>query len=235
MDDDDSWQYLALQIPAEEYAGQLDDPSSYIHEVKGSIVVHCEPGGETPVIGEFACTMVDADSARTHGISPYELYDTHQATWNLYEALLGHDGPNARLLKALRYEWLFGSLNLLSLDRLTVLPQARGHKVGLMALGLVMQRFLQFGDIVVLKPFPLQFEGSMADDEAERYELGSFSCTKDYGTRRLARYYAELGFRKVARTEYMARLAKWPLPYFESERYFKLPNPIISGFPPSSN
>lgn len=210
--DNDSWQYLALRIPAEEYAGQLDDPSSYIHEVKGSIVVHCEPGGETPVIGEFACTLVDADSARTHGISPYQLYDTHQATWNLYEALLGDEGPNDRLLKALRYEWPFGSLNLLSLDRLTVLPQARGRKVGLMALVMVMQRFLRFADVVVLKPFPLQFEGSMADDEALQYELARFSCTKDYGTRRLARYYAELGFKKVVGTDYMARLADRPLP-----------------------
>lgn len=211
MDDDGGYQYLGLSMPSEEYAGRLDEPSSYIHSIEGSIVLRCEHDGETPVIGQFACTLVDADSALTHGVGPHEVYDTTQATWDLYEAMLGDDGPNASVLKALKCDWPLGSQNLLALDRLTILPQARGQKVGLMALVMIMQRFLSFAEIIVLKPFPLQFEGRMPDDEAEQYELARFSCTKEYGTRRLARHYSELGFRKVGRTGFMARLAEDPL------------------------
>lgn len=218
MDQQPEYSYLAIQPAPEEYAGTVDEPSDFIHEIEGKVLLVAEPAELTRQVGEFKCLIIDADGASIHGIHPFDLYDTTQATMNLYDALLTTDGPTARVLRALGQDYGLWSHNLLVLDRLVIFPEFRGGKAGLRVLAMLMQRYQRGSQIVAMKPFPLQFEGGMEADEAARCGLKQFSCTMDYARRRLQRYYGELGFTKVTGTPYMVRSTEEPLP--DLERYY---------------
>jgi hypothetical protein len=58
-----------------------------------------------------------------------------------------------------------------------------------------------------MNPYPLQFEHDVTAEKKAERGLTGFTCTKDYATRRLRRYYAKIGFRRVPGTTFMIRPA----------------------------
>lgn len=210
--DNDAFEYLAIRTEPEQYCGRPDEPSHYIHEVSGKVVLIDESDSVSKVVGEFACSLIDADAADLNGVSPFDVYDTTQATYNVYYALFDELGAHARVKKALGGDELMWSHNLLVIDRLIIYPAFRGQKIGLRVLAMLLQRYQHIAEFAALKPFPLQYEAGMESDEAKRLGLEGFTCTLDYGRRRLARYYEGIGFRKCRAGHFMVRAAEVPLP-----------------------
>jgi GNAT superfamily N-acetyltransferase len=210
--DNDAFKYLAIRTEPEQYCGRPDEPSHYIHEVSGKVVLIDESDSVSKEVGEFACSLIDADAADLNGISPFDVYDTTQATYNVYYALFDELGANARVKKALSGDELMWSHNLLVIDRLIIYPAFRGEKIGLRVLAMLLQRYQHIAEFAALKPFPLQFEAGMESDEVKRLGLARFSCTLDYGRRRLAKYYGGVGFTRCPGCDFMVRAAGVPLP-----------------------
>ena len=210
--DDDNFEYLAIRTEPEQYSGRIEEPSDYIHTIDGKVVWLNESGRVSREVGEFSCTLIDADAADLHGVSPFDVYDTTQATYDLFAALFDDLGGSAKVNKALGGHLALWSHNLLLIDRLVIYPSFRGQKLGLRALTMLLQRYQSIAEVAVLKPFPLQFEGGMAAEEAGRLGLKGFTCTMNYATRRLNRYYAELGFASCRGTGLMVRAADKALP-----------------------
>lgn len=210
--DDDEFEYLAIRTEPEQYAGRIGEPSDYLHTISGKVVFVNESGEVSKEVGEFVCTQIDADAADLNGVSPLDVYDTTQATYDVFAALFNDFGGNAKVKKALGGDCVLWSHNLLLIDRLVIYPGFRGQKLGLRALAMLLQRYQGIAEIAALKPFPLQFEGGMEADEASRLGLKSFSCTMNYATRRLNRYYAELGFANCRGTGLMLRASDRALP-----------------------
>src|SRR5205085_12479330 len=96
-------------------------------------------------------------------------------------------------------------IDLLILDRLEILPEYRGRRLGLACLYRCIQQFWHGAGLVVLKPFPLQFENNGHKSEwRESLELGKFGKYLKSSRSKLEKYYATLGFEKLPRTEIMA-------------------------------
>ena len=211
--DNDAFEYLAIRTEPEQYCGRPDEPSHYIHEVSGKVVLIDESDSVSKEVGEFACSLIDADAADLNGVSPFDVYDTTQATYNVYYALFDELGANARVKKALGGDDLLWSHNLLVIDRLIIYPAFRCQNIGLRVLAILLQRYQHVAEFAALKPFPLQCEGGMDADEAARLGLAGFTCTLDYGKRRLARYYAGVGFTKCRGSDFLVRSAEHRLPF----------------------
>lgn len=90
--DDDAFEYLAIRTAPEQYAGRPEEPGHYIHEVSGKVVFVDESGTVSKEVGEFACSLIDADGADVNGLSPFDVYDTIQGPYDVYAALFDRQG-----------------------------------------------------------------------------------------------------------------------------------------------
>jgi GNAT superfamily N-acetyltransferase len=206
--DDYRWCHLRFAertVPLEDY-----EPSRFVQEYGGTLEWE-DPEDRTrkATLGTFRAYLVDIPGAITEGESIDAVWDTSQSTWSAYEALF--DGETAELTDVAR-QTAFGTdyqhnSGVLIIDRLAILPEYRGYCVGLLAMKVLIEQFRAASGVVVIKPFPLQFEGdSPVDDEwppRAALHLDSYSQSMRAALAKLKRYYARLGFESVRGTEYM--------------------------------
>jgi len=77
----------------------------------------------------------------------------------------------------------------------------------------MMHWFQPGAGLVAMKPFPLQFEsGGPRPDEPDPLELAKFKLTENGALTKLRRYYAQLGFKRVTKTQFMVRRVDQPPP-----------------------
>jgi hypothetical protein len=208
---EEEFRSFVLEIEAERYRGYLDDPVFYVHDIKGKIVVEDETGTTIDEAGTFGVTYVDADGAAAQRIAAFDVFDSYQTTYDYFATLYEDMDFAPKVRKLVEPDTWYWSSNLLILDRLIIHPKYRGNRLGLEILVMLMQRFQAGAQLVAMNPYPLQFEHDVtAENKAER-GLADFTCSKDYATRRLRRYYAKIGFRRVAGTTYMIRPTSTPL------------------------
>jgi len=156
-----------------------------------------------------------------HGVSPFEVLDTHSHTCEYVEAILdSNEVPfSARLQKLLGEEiWNF---NFLILDRVEILRKYRGGGVGLLVLTALIEHFGAGAGVVGMKPFPLQLEPKESRDSsgwAKRLRLDDLPRDEKMATKKLKRYYGKLGFVEMKSTPFMFRSTAWELPSVEQLR-----------------
>ena len=190
----------------EEFVGQFDDePNTFIYEVNGNIVAI--DGMDDPVAGWFALTYVDIDGAVDAGAPLFLLMDAKSQSLHEYSIALLDPYTyyfNRRVQKAVGSSVEFGG-NLLILDRLELLPRYRGKGKSLTLIREMIRRFHHGAEVVAIKPFPLQLEVGSNDEVRWRaLELDAMSKDESAATRKLVQHYSKCGFRKVAKTPYMA-------------------------------
>lgn len=199
--DADDYRSVSIAIRAGEFYGDGRDPSDFIHEIDGHVRLG-DDLSQHQVIGRFNLFQIDGNNALDQGFGPFTVYDTLQVTFDVYQYLFRREdeysGAVKRALGDPNPPW---SLNVLLLNRLEIWPPYRGKGYGLQALVRMIQRFRIGGGLLVMKPFPLQFEGNMgaADDAAA--EERAFRAARG----KLCRYYRRLGFESVRETPYMVR------------------------------
>jgi hypothetical protein len=155
--------YLAIRAEEEEFScWEFMDPAFYVHEVTGKVVLSNFSGTPLVEVGTFCVKLVDAEGALCQGVSVHTTFDIQQETWSFFEELV--DGPfpwrfKDRVLKALGCEFEVVPLGVTILSRLEIYPEYRGRDYGLAAVKCMMQRYRMGAGLIVMKPFPLQFEG----------------------------------------------------------------------------
>lgn len=129
------------------------DAEEWVREVGLEIVEANE------VIGTASFLKLDADAALADGVSLFEMCDSYtQESYDCGEAVFGPDwcGFNRNVRRL--FDDLPFSGNVLILDRLEILTAFRGRRIGLLALLRIMRRWGKGCALVVMKPFPLQYE-----------------------------------------------------------------------------
>jgi GNAT superfamily N-acetyltransferase len=209
---------IRIELPGAKIWSMLDEPSCYIHFIKGRILFETVPDSEEEIaVGTFRVVLVNADGADLQGLDPRTLFDTYAATWAYYEALYAGSRFNDKV-RAISgdFEPLWSN-NLLVLDRLEVLPAYRGRSIGLHALTALMLHFQAGVQIVAMRPYPLQFEADAELELQQQHIKDGISPTEAKATQALRRYYRQLGFKLVRGTPYMVRPTAIPLRCFDPE------------------
>jgi GNAT superfamily N-acetyltransferase len=205
------YRYCTLTFAEQRVMLDDNEPSRYLMHWNGTIDWHPPRGERVDSIGAFSLYLVDCDSAINDRKSVFDVFDSAQQTMDLFEDLFDVDTDELKMRVA---EIAFGtgyaiSSNVLLFDRLVIYPAHRGRGVGLLALRALMHHFRSFAGIMVMKPFPLQFEGSAPTELSglgrENWALENFKKKRPAATARLRRHYAKLGFAHVPRTDYMVR------------------------------
>jgi GNAT superfamily N-acetyltransferase len=183
----------------------MNSPEKFLFETEGNIVLAGE-GRPEVMVGEWRVFYADLEAALNAGIAPFDVLDSRAETAG-YLPLYDEDDELRPSVAAATSEAVMFSQNLLMLDWVVVYPEFRNRNIGLAALSTLMQRFSAGAGLVVLRPFPLQFQApNRRGKTAARKPMGlnAFPTDKTIATRQLARYYAKLGFRRVKGTDILA-------------------------------
>ena len=217
----EDYQYCSLCITESDVLIGDVEPSRFIHQLEGRIELSLHDDSKRLAIGKFSALVVDVESAINERVHPFDVFDSHSTTAPYYRPLFlerSWSGADFRtpVVKAVYGEDEPWRPNLLILDRVTVFPEHRGNGVGLLAIRGLIERFRMGVGLVVMIPFPLQFEAdpvtSEAREERSRLGLDQFKLGYDRAMAKLRSYYATLGFRTIPRTRLMGLATDRKLP-----------------------
>jgi hypothetical protein len=204
------------------WAGEDDEPGRFVQAWEGRIYLeHCDGVGRSELIGSFSLRFLDLGRALNERVSYFDVFDTYQSTMDIFEALYDLESGELRREVA---KLAFGqdcqfNEGLLVLDRLEILPKHRGHLAGLRVMKALIHQFRAGSGLVVLKPFPLQFEAdegptvgvTSASLPRADLHLNDFTRSERVARSKLKKYYGRLGFVPVPRTDYMVLDPTCPL------------------------
>lgn len=209
--------HLLLRFLAEDCPASCNEPSRFLCESRGTLILTDHSGEREDQAGFFSATVVDVRGAITEGESVFDVFDSDETCSGYHEALydLETDDFKPSVSKVASGDDYLWNPSLLILDRLVVYPRYRGSGLGLLALQAIMLRLRAAAGLIAMKPFPLQFEakflGNQDHEELERLGLNIFNVPQENARSKFRRYYAKLGFRQVPGTEYMVRSPDLPL------------------------
>jgi hypothetical protein len=129
--------YTVLRFSGGEAELEDSDPSHYLYITEGTVVGHNETD-RTVEVGRFRLFYIDVWAAVNAGASVFDIFDYTQETCDYYAAIfdMGTLDPSPWLRRLFKDEvW---PSNTLILDRLEILPEFRGHNLGLV----VMRRLI---------------------------------------------------------------------------------------------
>jgi hypothetical protein len=187
---------------------EFDDGGLYLAEYEGELFVFLDDDREevlddsAQVAGRARLFVFNADAAENDGESLFDLLDRRAET-AAYIPLLGNEAGNfSSAVCQMLGEEMALSQNMLILDRLEIFPQFRGQQLGLKYVRAAITRFGIGCRLVAIKPFPLQFEGSLgsAPVGAVGTEIQSSPPSKSVlaefrgAAAKLKKYYASEGF-----------------------------------------
>ena len=170
-----------------EYSGEVY--CTWLSEMVGKVVVKVVDvdSGLFPVFDILSC--IDSD-----GLVNNALFDTN-------------GGFSKAVLQVLDQEYAF-SRNILLIDLLELLPQARGYGLSKVILELLVSRLRQSCRIALVKPFPLQHgksRSSAKDEWASRMHYDYFTRDFNKGLSKLEHLYESAEFQRIENSCYMAR------------------------------
>ena len=204
--------YCVLSIDESEvYVGDIE-PSRFIHQLNGRVQIFFLGGTRKLDVGTFSVLVVDLETAINEGEEPFHVFDSDSKTAPYYGPLYlqrSWSGADFRasVTRAVCGDESLWRPNLLILERLAVYPEHRGQGVGLLAIRGLIERFRMGIGLIVMKPFPLQFESEPTSpkDVETRRRLGLDGFRMGYkpALAKLRSYYATLGFRCIPRTSLM--------------------------------
>lgn len=197
---------ISLRFTDADRMAMDDEPSYYVHEHAGTVVLIevDEDIVETP-IGKFSASYVNVAAAINAGYPLNYVFDATQTILDMHSALYKGWELSPAAQRAGRLYSATEWTNVLYLDRLEIDEAWRGNRYGLAAM-LGLMHHLQMGSgAVVLKAFPLDFEhgGANSGTGPEAFRKAQ---------QRLMRYYKQVGFQRVGRSDYMIRGSDWPFP-----------------------
>jgi hypothetical protein len=190
-------------------------PSDFTHEIIGKIIGMDEHNVEL-LIGTFKLYSIDVSAAFNDNISIYKVFDEYDETTIFYDLIFGDNEPDLSIEIAKLLDCSDSVNNILIIDRLEILPQFRGKFIGLLVLWKIIHRFARSKGIVIMKPYPLQFEHEAINKTANGWrnqmQLNQFDGDITTATEKLERLYQKLGFVKEETSSFMVRSNERMLP-----------------------
>lgn len=192
---------------------ELDD---YVIQVSAEIVGTHWPDDNGPskevILGELSLYLIRVGNAVNHGIRLHDVFDVTQETMDAGNAIFDSRFRDYNSTVQKLFADPCSSDDVLLLHRLEIKPFARGQKLGLAVLIRAIEDWSSGCSLVLMKPFPLQFEAeARKSDDWEPLALEGFPQNEKQAFKQLRGYYEQLGFKKIGRSDFYALClhSKW--------------------------
>ena len=147
---------------------------------------------------------IDADSAIENELSLFDVYDCAAETLEFFESFINHDDEEftKELSDFLDSELVFCGNNVLIIDRIGIRPEYRGHNLGLIVLGNLIQHFSTGVSVVAIKPAPFEFSSRHIKQKYIDWQCAEINKDSIEAIK-LGEYYQKLGFTKINNSAYL--------------------------------
>lgn len=190
MSDDEDFTWYKLELSTSLSLAE-DEEHCFVMCLEGRIMRYSEVGRPVEA-GRVSAYLVDFVRAQlTTGESLASLLD-EEATTAQY---LGVIGPGGVLSEELEERFPFVD-RLLLIDKVVLLPQFRGHRLGLWAVYRMLDVFGNDNTLPLLIPYPLQFSRSEEEDEDDKLGLGDYGLSRAEAFMKLRSHWRRVGFEK---------------------------------------
>ena len=175
------------------------EPGDWALEIRGSILAKEQTAsraatGSYAEIGFVKAFLIQIREARREGLHASAVLNAKSFATSEYSQLVKRLGWRKRVRKKFEPR----SVDLLILERIELRPEYRGCGFGLLAAHSMIEMFGSHCGLVACKPYPLQFEGT------NRWTPPAQASGRTQALRnarkKLRRYWARIGFRRVPRT-----------------------------------
>jgi GNAT superfamily N-acetyltransferase len=178
------------------WANAGSDPHiEYVEYVWGEVYGVRSGGATRDQLGTLGLARIDLNRLEARGVELAMVLDSHSLEWShSYGGIeLAADDGSFGLLDS--------SNALLIVDRVQLIPEARGHDLGLHALARALRTWMREGDFVVLDTYPIEEDGVRLDEPDDIEERATVMAAAE----RLAAHWAKLGFKRATEP------GEWPV------------------------
>lgn len=197
-----------IEIEFSSSTSTWEEIEDYATCIEGTITC-LEERGKDKLVGRVRLFYLDIGATYDTNINVFDLFDIRGETEPFYSALIDHETGDFRSdVESILGEYILG-LNVLIVDRLEILPEFRGKKIGLECLRRCLQQYARACGVVALKCFPLQFEDKGMSEPAwrRRMQIGKLSKDHKRSSAKLREYYGSLGFKALPGDDIMVAFA----------------------------
>jgi len=161
------------------------------------------------IIGKARLFYLDLAAVFETKDNLHDLFDIRPETAPFYSALIDYEtGDFKPNLEEVLAEYIC-DMNVLIVDRLEILPEFRGKKIGLASLVWCLRQYARQCGVVALKCCPLQFERAEMGEPEWRREMQFGKLSRDHkrSSAKLKEYYGSLGFKALPGDDIMVAFA----------------------------
>lgn len=183
-----------------------EEPDDYVIDIEGDIRF-TQSARSRDVVGQISARRLQAGRAYEDGMSLFEICDSVDQSLHDYASAV-YDFDEESILESIS-DGCSGA-DLLIVESIQILPAHRGNRLGLFAMRRTIDTVGDGCAVVVIKPFPLQYSTARDLSSAQRPEwetqmaMQSFTATEKAGFAKLRKHWAQLGFKRIGRTDYFA-------------------------------
>ncbi len=156
-------------------------------------------------LGQLRFYLIRVGNAVDDGARLVDVFDTYQETYDASTAIYQPSYQDFRPAIWKIFEDMYTSGDILLVHYIAIDLIARGQRLGLAVLKRVIRDWSSGCSLVLIKPFPLQFE--YAEDRKKRDKrlaLHQFTSSEKKAFSRLRKYYEQIGFKRIGRSEFYA-------------------------------
>jgi GNAT superfamily N-acetyltransferase len=219
-----------------EIADEYSDPDDFILNFKAEIQgssLDDDKLGITVTLGQLDFYLIRVGEAINAQVNLAGVFDCYQETMDagcaVFDSSFSEFQPAVQKL----FPDAFPHEDILLLHRLTIHPLARGQRLGLAVLHRAIRDWSSGCSLVVMKPYPLQFECEAKEKPSwNELQLGNFPAVKATAFKQLSKYYERLGFQRLGRSEFSALATYQPAPSAKDLNLpdtFKIPVELLTA------
>lgn len=172
----------------------------YIRDIKMEIYSQDEDGNPQKLIGKVEFKIVYIEQAINTGYNLYEIFDSYEYTFRHAQDFFDFETEEINEAIQKFYNYGLHQPNICLLERIGILPEYRGFKIGAKATKDIIFHFGSGCGLFVIQAYPLQFESKNEeqDDWQKQLELGKFSSQEKTAFNQLKNYYKSFGFDEIS-------------------------------------
>ena len=175
----------------------------------GITEVHLELREDEKVIGKMLVFRIEAEKIWDDDSSLVNSCDAHSTAVCQYYEVISDYKYEGELRRELDQMFPYqGNYNALIIDLLEIESEFRRRKLGLFAMRKAMRTWGRNCGLVVIRPLPLQYRRDTREEEEKSKSTPEFAGD----LQKLVRYYKQLGFKRIGKTEHYALSLEDELP-----------------------
>lgn len=170
----------------------------FVREVTSEIILVNDSDQDSEKIGQIDFLIIYIDQTYDSDFSLYDILDAHS------EYLARHifkiiDYKTGSFISKLEnfYDFEIHGSNVCLIQKITVLPEYRGYKIGAKAIKDLIFHYSSGCGLFALQPFPLQFEAKISGDKDLDKGLETFEKNQKKANAKLKSYYKSIGFEEI--------------------------------------